>query len=350
MTCLRHLRRQVGRQVARQVALAPPSQRNSESGYTLLLVLFMVATLILFAAAATPSIITQGRREREQEALWRGNQYDRAIRLYYRKNGRYPQTLEDLSKADQVGNHYLRKAYRDPLNAADGAWRVIYVTASGQLVGSVHYHSLQEMAATLMPGLQLPTSAGAATAGQQSAFQPTQQTGQPGQQLTQGQGAQPGQTSATPPGQGANQGANPATNQANQGMNQGFGSAQPTALAPLQAVDGPVMGGFAIGVASKIKQPSLIVYQGGKTYFDWEFIYNPLMNAGGAAAPPANAGAASGTAQPPNANGTAQPGVLTAPGANGGTTPFPPGPVGPPPGALNPTQFPPDTSAPSSAP
>ena len=37
------------------------------------------------------------------------------------------------------------------------------------------------------------------------------------------------------------------------------------------------MGGFAIGVASKIKQPSLLVYQGHNTYFGWEFIYNPLM-------------------------------------------------------------------------
>jgi hypothetical protein len=332
MTRPRHVRRQV----ARQVALPPPSQRDSESGYALLLVLFMVATLILFAVAATPSIITQGRREREQEALWRGNQYDRAIRLYYRKNGRYPQTVDDLKKADQVGNHYLRKAYRDPLNAADGAWRVIYVTPSGQLVGSVHYHSLQEMAATLMPGMQLPTSAGASAAGQQSAFQPTPQTGQQANQQT---GQQPTPQSTQPqtaqPGQGAAPGAAQATNQGGFG---GFGASQPTALAPLEAVDGPVMGGFAIGVASKIKQPSLIVYQGGKTYFDWEFIYNPLMTAGGAATP------VNPTGQP--ANGAAQPGTSPAPGATGAAPSFPPGPVAPTVGAPNPPQFPPDTSVP----
>jgi hypothetical protein len=311
-----------------------------------------VATLILFAASATPSIITQGRREREQEALWRGNQYDRAIRLYYRKNGRYPQKLEDLSKADQVGNHYLRKAYRDPLNAANGAWRVIYVTPSGQLVGSIRYHSLQEMAASLMPGFRPAGSAGMAGAGQQSAFQPSP-----------AQGAQPGQNPAPNAVQGANQGtnqaqnqANPTTNQPNQGANQanqaanqgfgGFASAQPTALVPLEAVDGPVMGAFAIGVASKIKQPSLIVYQGGKTYFDWEFIYNPLMNAAGAAQPP-NAGAAgAGAAGNAPANGAAQPAAAPAPGANGGTTLFPQGPEAP--GAQNPRQFPPDTSVPPS--
>jgi len=36
-----------------------------------------------------------------------------------------------------------------------------------------------------------------------------------------------------------------------------------------------------IGVASKVKKSSITVYQGGKTYFDWEFIWNPLMNANG---------------------------------------------------------------------
>jgi type II secretory pathway pseudopilin PulG len=342
MSRRRQVVRHVMSPVVSKVAIPPLAPRNPkskpESGYALLFVLFIVATLILFAASATPSIITQGRREREQEALWRGNQYDRAIRLYYRKNGRYPQTLEDLSKADQVGNHYLRKAYRDPLNTADGAWRVIYVTPAGQLVGSIRYHSLQEMAASLMPGFQPPTPAGAAGAGQQSAFQPSQAPG-----------AQPGQNPAATAAQGANQ-ANPtanqpnlAPNQANQAPNQsGFSASQPTALAPLEAVDGPVMGAFAIGVASKVKQPSLIVYQGGKTYFDWEFIYNPLMNAAGAAQLPtpnagaagaAGAGAAPGAASP---NGTAQP----APGATGGTPAFPPRPV------QNPTQFPPDTSAP----
>ncbi len=139
-----------------------------ESGYVLLLVLFMVATLILFAAAATPSILLEGRRAKDQEAIWRGNQYVRAIRLYYRKNGRYPQTLEDLAKPDAVGNHFLRKAYTDPANSGDGTWRVIYVTPSGQLVGSIHYHSLQEMAVARMPGFQLP-GATAAPAGAQSA-------------------------------------------------------------------------------------------------------------------------------------------------------------------------------------
>jgi len=106
----------------------------------------MVATMVLLAAAATPNILTLGRRLREQEAIWRGNQYVRAIRLYYQKNGKYPSNLEDLTKANAAGVHFLRKAYKEPMNSSDGSWRLIYVTPTGQLIGSVHYHNLQEMA------------------------------------------------------------------------------------------------------------------------------------------------------------------------------------------------------------
>jgi hypothetical protein len=40
-----------------------------------------------------------------------------------------------------------------------------------------------------------------------------------------------------------------------------------------------------IGIASKVKQDSLLVYQGKDNYFEWEFIWNPLLNPGGAPRP-----------------------------------------------------------------
>jgi hypothetical protein len=232
-------------------------RRSRESGYALLMVIFMVATMLLVAAMATPNVLTQGRREREQETIWRGNQYARGIQLYYRKNGRYPQTMEDLTKGT-LDVHFLRKAYTDPMNTSDGSWRFIYVAPSGQLIGSVRYHSLQEMALALgMPGagqpLANPAASAVQAAGQGAAQQgATAPTGVPGQPSAPAQGP----FAPTPP----------ATS--------GFG--QPAPAAPLSAVDGPVLGASLIGVASKVKQSSLIVYQGGKTYFEWEFIWNPL--------------------------------------------------------------------------
>jgi len=100
--------------------------RNPESGYTLLIALLIVATILLITAAAAPNIYVEGRRDRDEEMIWRGQQYTRAIGLYYRKYGHYPNTIDDLVKSDnQI--RFLRQAYKDPMNTDDGSWRLIYV-------------------------------------------------------------------------------------------------------------------------------------------------------------------------------------------------------------------------------
>lgn len=279
--------------------------RRGEAGYALLLAIFLVATMILFAAAAAPNVLIAGRRLREQEAIWRGNQYVRAIRLYYQKNGKYPSSMDDLTKPNAAGVHFLRKAYTEPMNATDGSWRLIYVTASGQLVGSVHYHTLQEMAVAAAFAGQLPGgAAGFASSlfgqvnlnqpgGTPPGMTPPGTTGQPGAQAGQQAGSQSTQTPGLPQ-PGAN-GQNPQDSM--------LSSTQP---APLEAVDSPVFGGSIIGVASKVKKPSVIVYQGGKTYFEWEFIWNPLMN---------GTGGTPGQLAIPGLNAPLQPGATPNPGA-----------------------------------
>jgi hypothetical protein len=244
---------------------------KSEDGYAVLLAIFMVATLLLFAAAATPNVITEGRRLREQEAIWRGNQYVRAIRIFYQKNGKYPASLEDLTKPNAAGVHFLRKAYKEPMNTADGSWRLIYVTPSGQLVGSVHFHNLQEMAVAAAFAGQLPGNAAGLASQLFGQVNPNlsggSQLGTTAQSPSQQNGLQPSQTGGQQPGPGGQS---------------SFGSMlSSTQPAPLEAVDSPVFGGSIIGVACKVKKSSITVYQGGKTYFDWEFIWNPLMNANG---------------------------------------------------------------------
>jgi hypothetical protein len=280
---------------------------KGEAGYAVLLAIFLVATMLLLATAATPNIITQGRRLREQEAIWRGNQYVRAIRLYYQKTGKYPASLEDLTKPNAAGVHFLRKAYREPMNSSDGSWRLIYVTLSGQLVGSVHFRTLQEMAVAAAFAGQLPGSvAGLASqlfgqvnlnGGIGSQFGATAQPGAPSSQ--QG-GLQPGQSGTLQPGLG--------------GQNSQNSMVSSTQPAPLEAVDSPVFGASVIGVASKVKQPSIMVYQSGKTYFEWEFIWNPLMNAIGGV--PGQQIAVPGLNAPMPPGAALNPAALTG-GANG---------------------------------
>ncbi len=39
-----------------------------------------------------------------------------------------------------------------------------------------------------------------------------------------------------------------------------------------------MIGGNIIGVASKVKKDSLMVYNKGTTYYEWEFIWNPMQS------------------------------------------------------------------------
>src|ERR1017187_10309405 len=122
-------------------------RRSRQSGYSLVMVIFLVATIIILTAAAAPSILTQGRRAREAETVWRGEQYERATGMYYKEVGRYTTQVEDLTKQTN-GLRFLRKAYTDPMNKDDGSWRFIYVGPNGQLIGSLRSQSLLQSALT----------------------------------------------------------------------------------------------------------------------------------------------------------------------------------------------------------
>jgi hypothetical protein len=132
-------------------------RRREQGGYAYLMAWFMVVALIMASEVAMENILTTGRRQREEELIWRGQQFVRAIRLYYRKTGHYPSTLDDLKKG-MPELHFLRyAAYKDPMKSDDErAWRFIYVNAAGQIIGSVRYATLQQMAILDMNGGKIP--------------------------------------------------------------------------------------------------------------------------------------------------------------------------------------------------
>src|ERR1044072_1447460 len=81
------------------------ASRRSEGGYTLVALLAMMTVLALFAMAVAPSVQQQALREREQEAIFRGEQVADAIRDYYSNRARIgsavgdqalPRSMDDL--------------------------------------------------------------------------------------------------------------------------------------------------------------------------------------------------------------------------------------------------------------
>ena len=120
------------------------SRGSEESGFAFLMALGMMLILLALSLVVLQNFVTDGKRTQEEETIWRGEQYERAIRLYYHKMGHYPQTLEDLQKGG-LQLHFLRQAYKNPMNKTDGTWRFIYVNAAGQIIGSIRYATLQQM-------------------------------------------------------------------------------------------------------------------------------------------------------------------------------------------------------------
>jgi type II secretory pathway pseudopilin PulG len=284
---MRELRRSANSPSRQQVGRS--RHRSQESGFALLLVLFMMLLLLIGSTAAVSDLRTEKRRQREDEMVWRGNQYVRAIRLYFRKTGHYPQNLDDLQKG-LPGVHFLRyTTYKDPMNTTGGEWRFIYVNAAGQIVGSVKYASLQQMALMDLNGGQLPGTASPLSsalsmspfAAAPSAAAPASGTvgAQSGQSSTATTSAtSPAPTDSTAPAQAgqntqAPTQAVPSPQPAQPGASV-FGT--PVAQQPTGPVDGPVLGAFLTGVASKVDEPSLRVYNGGTDYNQWEFIWNPI--------------------------------------------------------------------------
>jgi hypothetical protein len=151
-------RRGAARSGARR-AVGSSRRRGQESGYAFLFVLGMILLMLAASVTVLQMGATIRRRRIEQETVWRGNQYARAIRLYYHKTGHYPQTLDDLVKG-MPDLHFLRQAYKNPTNSGDGSWRFIYVNAAGQIIGSTKYANLQQMALMDANGGQLPTLQG----------------------------------------------------------------------------------------------------------------------------------------------------------------------------------------------
>ncbi len=100
----------------------------------ILIIVMMIATLLLIALTSVlPSVYQEGQREREDELIFRGTQYGKAVALFHRQFGRYPVNVKELLQTN--GMRFLRQEYADPMDAK-GKWRFIHVNAAGVLLDS----------------------------------------------------------------------------------------------------------------------------------------------------------------------------------------------------------------------
>jgi len=99
-----------------------PRIKPSEEGYMLIAVMFMLAIFLIALSVAVPKISKQIQRDRELETMHRGKQYVRAVKMYYKKFGAYPTSVDALVQSNQI--RFLRKKYIDPTTGKD-EWKLI---------------------------------------------------------------------------------------------------------------------------------------------------------------------------------------------------------------------------------
>ncbi|MEJ5210574.1 MAG: type II secretion system protein [Burkholderiales bacterium] len=136
---------------------------STQRGFTYLAVLLATALVTAGAAAIATMWHTQSIRDKEEELLFVGHEFRRAIGRYYESSPgvkTYPRRLEDLlldPRREQVTRH-LRRLYPDPFTN-DRQWGLIR-DGAGRIIG---VHSLSQTVPLKRSGFA-PEDAGFATA------------------------------------------------------------------------------------------------------------------------------------------------------------------------------------------
>jgi type II secretory pathway pseudopilin PulG len=332
-------------------------KRQGEQGFMLVGLIVAIFFILLALSVAAPKVAEALRREREVEAIHRGDQYVRAIRLYYRKTNTYPGAIEALEKTNDT--RFLRQRYVDPMTGKDD-WRLIKVGEAKTTVKGFFGQPLAGVAPGLGSAAGMasagPAGAGAAGTGQPSSTFGSSSFGSssfgsssPGVgglgSSTPGMGglgaSTPGGTSSlggtSSPGGTS---SDPGASSPGSGPTSTLGSA--AGMASDQSGTGmPGGGGPFVGVGIPKEGNSIAILNEQTTYNTWEFIYDPRIEqlyakgallGGGATGLGSAAGMSSGVggtgsgfgSTPGFGSAPTTPGFGSAPGSTSPTTPTSP--------------------------
>jgi len=252
-----------------------PNQRGKEGrsrqdGYILIVMLLFLTLMAIGLTAVAPAIAQRVRREQEIELIHRGKQYAHAIRLFYRKFGRYPMRLEELENTNNI--RFLRKRYKDPMTAS-GEWRLIHFGEAQLTLPN---------AAPVLPGATTPvpsTALGGASSPFANTFSASPQPG-PGQaSIAPSAGTTQPQSGTTPAETGTTAGVSADSSQSGQASGQSGQPGTPASQLSSSLGKGPTFGGGpVVGVASTSKKESIKELDKKNHYNDWEFVYDPRLD------------------------------------------------------------------------
>ena len=273
-----------------------------DEGYLLVGAMVAIFIVLLVLSVGAARVARQLQREKEVEAVHRGDQYVRAIRVYYRKNGnRYPTSVEQLLSTNN--QRFLRQKYLDPLTGKDD-WRLIHLGENQTTVKGFFGEELPGLTSGLGSASSLASSTGSQTTGGSSSTSAFNNSGLGSGAGGLGSGALgsgglgSSSTGASTGGQGSGTAGSSGSGTASStgtGSSSGFGS-------------GTGSVGLMMGVGSSASGPSIVAVNGQDTYQTWEFLYDPrieqlyakatLFGGGVSSGSPSGLGSASSLASP----------------------------------------------------
>jgi hypothetical protein len=330
----------------------PP--QPSEEGFILVVVIFMLALIMLSLMVAAPQIKKDIQRDRDLETMHRGMQYRRAIKLYYKKFGAYPPSIDALIKPTN-NIRFLRKRYTDPITGKDD-WKPIHLgqnkapTAMGFFGQPIMGSTMGGMGGGL--GLNCPTSTGSSSmfgsSGSGSTFGSSGSSGSSFGSSGSSFGSSGSSFGSSGSGFGSSGCSSPvasaddtSTDSSNSsgssgttGSNAGGDSSgSGTGTGSGTGLTGQTFGGGGIiGFSPNSSKESILVYKKKNHYNEWEFVYDPIADQmmstagmGTTASPTGNSGSP-GMNPTPGPGGTGGTGFGNSFGGGGSSTPPPSSP------------------------
>lgn len=277
--------------------------RESEQGFLLVGVIVMVALVLLVLSVAAPIVAKDLRRERELEAVHRGQQYVRALRLYYKKYNSYPASIEQLEKADNI--RYLRQRYVDPITGKDD-WRLIGFGQAKTTVKGFFGKPLEGLGG----GGGLGSASGLVSSGQSGTTGTSSgQSGISGSSGTPTVGGTSTSVGTNGTSTGSSDSGSSAFGQSSFGQNSsGSNGSGSQSASSFSGTKGPF-----VGVGIPKEGASIIELNEQTDYSKWEFIYDPrieqlyakvsLFGGGPASTSSGSLGSASGLSSTPTGTG-----------------------------------------------
>ena len=261
------------------------TERQGEQGFLLVGLIVAIFLILLALGVAAPKVAQNLRREREVEAIHRGNQYVRAIRLYTKRGtGPYPATIEQLEKTTNI--RYLRQRYVDPITGKDD-WRLIHVGEAKTTVKGFFGQPLAGLATGPGAGTGSPigsNAGGAAGSGQTgltSVFGSSGGGGGYGASSSGGLGSSSGGLGSTSGGGLGGSGTLGASSGGLGSSAAGTGSGSTIgASAGIGGQSASTFSGSAqpfVGVGIPKEGDSITILNEQTTYNTWEMIYDPRI-------------------------------------------------------------------------